>query len=50
MPSSLSDLMLHMLASDPADRPTPAEVVDALAPLVGTPPRKARMRRSIRRA
>lgn len=49
VPAALADLILDMLQKDPAARPTPAEVVDALEPLVGAPPRKARMRRRFRR-
>jgi hypothetical protein len=49
VPQALAELIAQMLAREPADRPTPAEVFDALEPLVAPPPRKARVRRRFRR-
>jgi serine/threonine protein kinase len=49
LPPPLDELVMAMLARDPADRPEPGEVVYTVEPLVATPPRRPKMRRRFRR-
>jgi eukaryotic-like serine/threonine-protein kinase len=49
LPEPLAELILEMLQKEPEARPTPADVVHALEPLIGSPPRKTRLRKRFRR-